>query len=127
MAHSKRSVFHRNRKAKLAEIPVSEAKATAKYLRISPKKVRSVVNAIRGEKVDRAMDLLNFSPKKGAALVKKVLDSAIANAVHNFELDADNLYVKATFVDEGPRLKRVWARGRGRADILLKRMSHITV
>jgi large subunit ribosomal protein L22 len=127
MAHAKRSVFHRERKERLAETPVTEARATAKYLRISPKKVRSVVNSIRGVKVDRAMDTLDFSPKKGAALVRKVLDSAVANAINNFELDADNLYVKETYVNEGPRMKRVWPRGRGRADILYKRMAHITV
>ncbi|HOO32517.1 MAG TPA: 50S ribosomal protein L22 [Thermotogota bacterium] len=127
MAHAKRSVFHRERKEHQAETPVTEARATAKYLRISPKKVRSVVNSIRGIKVDRAMDVLEFSPKKGAALVKKVLDSAVANAINNFELDADNLYVKETYVNEGPRMKRVWPRGRGRADILYKRMAHITV
>ncbi len=127
MAHQKRSVYHRERKEQAAKTPVTEAKATAKYLRISPKKVRSVINAIRGEKIERALDILEFSPKKGAALVKKVLNSAVANAVHNYELDVDKLIVKETYVNEGPRLKRVWPRGRGRADIQLKRMSHITV
>jgi large subunit ribosomal protein L22 len=73
------------------------------------------------------MDVLDFSPKKGAALVRKVLDSAVANAINNFELDADSLYVQEAVVNEGPRMKRVWARGRGRADILYKRMAHITV
>ena len=127
MAHTKRSVFHRERKERQAETPVTEAKATAKYLRVSPRKVRTVVNTIRGEKVGRAMEILEFSPKKSSKLVSKVLNSAVANAMNNFELDPDKLIVKEAYVNDGPRMKRLWPRGRGRADILQKRMSHITV
>ncbi len=127
MARMKRSVFHRERKETLAQTQITEAKATAKYIRLSPRKARSVVNAIRGKDVGVAFQYLDFSPKKSARVVQKVLKSAVANAENNFKLDVDNLFVKAVFVDDGPRMKRIWPRGRGRADILMKRMSHITV
>nr|WP_235598517.1 50S ribosomal protein L22 [Kosmotoga arenicorallina] len=102
-----------------------EARAVAKYLRISPLKARDVVNAIRGKNVGEAFQILEFSPKKAARLVYKVLRSAVANAENNFGLDVDNLYVSEAVVEDGPRMKRLWTRGRGRADILLKRFSHI--
>ena len=127
MAHPKRSVFHRERKMRQAGEPVIEAKAVARYVRISPRKARSVINAIRKKKVDEAFAILELSPKKAARLIYKVLKSAVANAENNYGLNVDSLYVSECHVDDGPRLKRIWRRGRGRADMLLRRMSHITV
>nr|WP_245612790.1 50S ribosomal protein L22 [Kosmotoga pacifica] len=106
-------------------MPVVEARAIAKYVRISPRKARDVVNAIRGKNVGEAFQILEFSPKKAARIVYKVLRSAVANAENNFGLNIDNLYVSEAVVEDGPRMKRLWPRGRGRADILLKRFSHI--
>ncbi len=103
------------------------AKATAKYVLISPYKARLVVDTIRGKKVDEALNILNSLPKKGARIIKKVLLSAIANAENNYGMDPDKLYVVRAYVDEGPRLKRIWPRGWGRASRILRRMSHITV
>jgi len=127
MAHAKRSIFHAERKERERENPVIEAAATAKHLRLSPRKARSIVNTIRGQKVDKAFTILELSPQKPARIVLKLLKSAVANAEHNFQLSVDHLIVSEAFVNDGPRMKRVWPRGRGRADILQKRMSHITV
>ncbi len=104
-----------------------EAKAVAKYVRISPYKARPVIDLIRGKEVQEALNILEFTPKKAARLIKKVLESAIANAEHNYNMDPDRLYVKRAYVDEGPRLKRIWPRAWGRASRILKRTSHITV
>jgi len=103
------------------------AKATARYVLISPNKARLVVDTIRGKKVDEALNILNSLPKKGARIIKKVLLSAIANAENNYGMDPDKLYVVRAYVDEGPRLKRIWPRGWGRASRILRRMSHVTV
>jgi large subunit ribosomal protein L22 len=102
-------------------------KATLKYARISPQKMRLVVDQIRGLPVDRALNILTFSNKKGADIVKKVLESAIANAEHNDGADIDELKVSSICVDQGPTLKRLRPRARGRADRIIKRMSHVTV
>nr|WP_199172603.1 50S ribosomal protein L22 [Petrotoga sp. 9PWA.NaAc.5.4] len=115
------------RKEKEAEEPKVEAQAIAKYVRISPTKARSIANAIRNKDVSEALQILTFSPKKSARLIYKVLMSAIANAENNFGLNAENLYVSEIMINEGPRLKRLWPRSHGRADILQKRMSHIYV
>lgn len=123
----RRSMLHRTRKQEEASRPVIEARAVAKYVRISPFKARAVINAIRGKSVAEAQAILQFSSKKAARIVLKVLNSAVANAQNNHGLNSESLYVSRCCVDEGPRLKRLWPRGRGRADILLKRMSHITV
>ncbi len=104
-----------------------EARATAKYVRISPYKARPVIDLIRGKDVQEALQILEFTPKKAARLIKKVLESAIANAEHNYNMDPDRLYVKRAYVDEGPRFKRIWPRAWGRASRILKRTSHITV
>jgi len=104
-----------------------KARATAKYVRISPYKARPVIDLIRGKKVDEALNILTFTPKKAARIIKKVLESAIANAENNYGMDADKLYVVEAYVNEGPRLKRIWPRAWGRASRILKRMSHITV
>jgi len=95
--------------------------------RISPQKARLVADLIRGKSVDQALEILTFSNKKAAALVKKVLESAIANAEHNEGADIDDLNVAKIFVDEGPTMKRIMPRAKGRADRILKRSSHITV
>ncbi len=95
--------------------------------RISAQKARLVADQIRGKSVGEALDILTFSNKKGADLVKKVLDSAIANAEHNEGADVDELRVSAIFVDEGMTMKRIRPRAKGRADRILKRTSHITI
>ncbi|PCS22170.1 50S ribosomal protein L22 [Candidatus Enterovibrio escicola] len=104
-----------------------EAIAKHRFARISPQKTRLVVDQVRGKHVAHALELLNFSNKKAAELIKKVLESAIANAEHNEGLDIDNLNVAKIFVDEGPVMKRIMPRAKGRADRILKRSSHITV
>lgn len=104
-----------------------EAKAVAKYIRMSPRKIRKVVDLIRGKKVEEALAILKFVPAGGAKSVEKVLKSAIANAEHNLELSADDLIVAKAFVDEGPTLKRFKPRAMGRADLIRKRTSHITL
>ncbi|ALA23800.1 50S ribosomal protein L22 [Piscirickettsia salmonis] len=104
-----------------------EAVAKLKYARVSPQKVRLVVDQIRGLPVNRALDILTFSNKQVAQDVKKVLESAIANAEHNEGADVDELKVSKAFVDEGPRLKRMRARAKGRVNIIVKRTCHITV
>jgi len=123
----KRSVFHRNRKEQEASKPVIEAQAVARYIRLSPRKARSIVNAIRGKDVGEAFQILEFTPTKPARVAHKVLKSAVANAENNFGMNVDALYVSEAVVDDGPRMKRLWARGRGRADILLKRFCHLKI
>lgn len=102
--------------------------ATTKFLVASPTKVRPVARVIYNKSCSEAMAILENMPQKSAGLIRGTLKSAVANAlVANNKLDEDMLYVKEIRVDEGPRLKRVWFRARGRADQLLKRMCHITV
>lgn len=104
-----------------------EVAAIHKGARISAQKARLVVDQIRGKSVGEALDILAYSPKKGAALVKKVLESAIANAEHNEGADIDELRVSTAFVDEAMTMKRIKPRAKGRADRILKRSCHITV
>lgn len=104
-----------------------EVIAKHKGARISAQKARLVADQIRGKSVGEALNILAFSTKKGAHLVKKVLESAIANAEHNEGADIDELRVSAVFVDEGMTMKRIRPRAKGRADRILKRTSHITV
>jgi large subunit ribosomal protein L22 len=104
-----------------------QAFAKLRHARISPQKGRLVADQIRGLPVERALNLLTFSNKKAAVMIKKVLDSAIANAENNEGADIDDLKIKAICVDEGPRLKRIMPRAKGRADRIVKRTSHITV
>ena len=104
-----------------------EVKATAKTLRIQPRKARLVLNFIRGKSVEEAEAICKFTPNKGGYLVGKVLHSAIANAVNNEDLDESNLYVKACWADEGITLKRYMPRAKGSASAIHKRTSHITV
>jgi len=104
-----------------------EAKAVVKHVRISPQKVRLVVDLIRGKKVEEADTKLGFTDKKAARIVRKVLKSAMANAAQNPNIDENILYVREIFVDQGPSLKRWRARAQGRAASIRKRTSHITV
>ncbi len=103
-------------------------KAIAKYLMVSPTKVRPIANIVRSKPYPEAVAILEAMPQKGAGLIKKVVQSAAANAlVQNKQLDEEMLFIKEIRIDEGPRLKRVWPRSHGRRDILLKRESHISV
>ncbi len=104
-----------------------ETRAVAKYVRISPRKVRLVMDQLRGRRVEVALNLLNFAPQKGAYIVKKLISSAVANAEENTEIDVDTLFVKTIYADEGPTLKRFRPRAMGRASRIRKRTSHITV
>ena len=104
-----------------------QAVATHKYARISAQKARLVADLIRGKRVEEALNTLTFSPKKGADIIKKVLESAIANAEHNEGADIDELKVAAIQVNEGPTMKRISPRAKGRANRIMKRTSHITL
>jgi large subunit ribosomal protein L22 len=104
-----------------------EVAAKLSGARLSAQKARLVADQIRGKGVEDALDILAFSNKKGAEIIKKVLESAIANAEHNEGADVDELKVKTIFVDEGVSLKRISPRAKGRADRITKRTCHITV
>ncbi len=104
-----------------------EVKATTKFVRISPFKLRLPISEIKGKNVEQALTLLKFMPLKAAGIMYKTLQSAIANAEHNDELDVDKLVVKNVIVDHGPSMKRFRPRARGRASRILKRTSHLTV
>ncbi len=104
-----------------------ETMAKLKGARLSAQKARLVADQIRGKPVEDALNILAYSPKKGAAILKKVLDSAIANAEHNEGADVDELKVSTVFVDEGMTMKRIKPRAKGRADRVFKRSCHITV
>src|SRR5450830_287027 len=101
-----------------------ETKAILKGVRLSDQKGRLVADLIRGKKVDAALNILQFSPKKGAAIIKRVLESAIANAEHNDGADIDELFVKTIYVEKGPVLKRFTARAKGRGDRISKQSCH---
>lgn len=101
--------------------------AKLRHARISAQKARLVVDQIRGLPVDKALDILNFSVKKAAVMVKKLLESAIANAENNNSMDIDELSVAEVYVDEGPSLRRFRARAKGRGNRIIKRTCHITV
>lgn len=104
-----------------------EIKAKAKHIKASPRKVRLVVDVIRGLRVDQAIDQLTFVQKKATGSIEKLVKSAIANALNNFELKEDNLFVKEIRVDEGPTMKRWQPRARGRACPIRKRTSHVSI
>lgn len=104
-----------------------EVAAKLRGAKLSAQKARLVADQVRGKPVEAALDILAFSPKKGAALMKKVLESAIANAEHNEGADVDELRVSTVFVDEGTTMKRIKPRAKGRADRIFKRSCHITV
>jgi large subunit ribosomal protein L22 len=104
-----------------------KVRAQAKYVRQSPYKVRLVLDLVRGMPVDDARTTLDFTNRRAAPTIRKVLESAVANAEHNFALDADELFISEAFADEGPTLKRWRPRARGRATRINKRTSHITI
>lgn len=104
-----------------------EIKATEKYIRMSPRKVRLVVDLVRGKKVDEAMAILKMTPKVAARAVEKAINSAAANATQNYGLTREDLFVTTIHADEGPTLKRMKAGARGRYKPILKRSAHITV
>jgi large subunit ribosomal protein L22 len=104
-----------------------EARAVARYVRVSPRKARLVVDLIRGKSIGEAAAILKFTPRAAAEVVEKVLMSAVANAEKNLKIKAEDLYVATTFVDEGPTLKRIRPRAQGRAFRIDKRTSHVTV
>lgn len=104
-----------------------EVAARLRFTRLSAQKCRLVCDQVRGLPIDRALDILKFSTKKAAAIVKKVLDSAIANAEHNFGADIDELKVSKIYTDQGPTYKRTQARAKGRGTRILKPTCHVTV
>jgi large subunit ribosomal protein L22 len=104
-----------------------QVSAKLKYARISPQKCRLVADAVRGQSVASALQVLTLMPKKGAGIVKKVLESAVANAEHNHGADIDQLKVAVIFIDEAPIFKRYQPRAKGRSNRIIKRNSHITV
>ena len=104
-----------------------EARAQARYVRVTPMKERRVIDLIRGLPAAEAQAILHFAPQAASEPVGKVLDSAIANATNNFKLDPDTLWVREAYVDEGPTLKRFRPRAYGRATQIRKRTSHVTL
>jgi len=104
-----------------------EVVAKLKFARLSPQKCRLVCDQVRGLNIDRALDVLKFSRKRSAAVIKKVLDSAIANAEHNNGADIDELKIAKVFADQGPTYKRMQAKAKGRGSRILKPTCHITV
>ena len=104
-----------------------ETKASARFMRISPRKVRLIMDQLRGRRVEEALNMLTFAPQKGARILRKLIASAVANAENNMNMDVDKLYIKRMFADEGPTLKRFRPRAMGRATRVRKRTSHLTV
>ncbi len=104
-----------------------ETRAVAKHVRVSPQKTRLIMDQIKGMKVEAALNLLSFAPQKGAFILKKLINSAVANAEQNSDVDVDNLFIKSVFADQGPTLKRFRPRAMGRATKIRKRTSHLTV
>jgi len=104
-----------------------ESKAVARYVRVSPRKARLVMDQIRGKKVEEALNLLSFASQRAAKILIKLINSAVANAQQRSDIDVDRLYIEKIFADEGPILKRFRPRAMGRATRILKRTSHLTV
>ena len=105
----------------------TETRARAKYIRIAPRKVRLVIDLVRGKRIGEAFAILRLTPRGASPVVEKVLKSAVANAENNHNLDVNRLFVKEIYVDPGPTLKRMHPRAQGRAYSIMKRTSHITV
>lgn len=106
---------------------ITSARATAKTVRVSPRKSRLVIDLIRGKSVGEAVSILKFSPNKAAGIIEKVLMSAVANAENNFDLDVEDLVISEAFINEGPTMKRFRPRAKGSASPINKRTSHVTV
>lgn len=104
-----------------------EAKAIARYVRVSPQKARLVVDLIRGKKVNEAITTLAFTKKAASKVVDKVLKSAVANAENTKKIDVDTLYVKKAYVNQAPTMKRIHSKAMGRANVIRRRSSHITI
>ena len=102
-------------------------RASAKYVRVAPRKVQIVLDLIRGKSVEDALAIMMYTPKSASPVVEKLLNSAIANAENNLEMDREMLYVAECYANQGPTLKRYWARSHGRADMIKKHTSHITI
>jgi large subunit ribosomal protein L22 len=102
-------------------------RAIAKYIRVSPRKIRLLMREIRGKRVEEALNLVSFAPQRGAPVLRKLINSAVANASQHPDVDVDNLFIKHIFADEGPTLKRFRPRAMGRATRIRKRTSHLTV
>ncbi|NBX70892.1 MAG: 50S ribosomal protein L22 [Actinobacteria bacterium] len=106
---------------------INSARASARFVRVTPQKARRVINLIRGMSAAEAQTLLRFAPQTASEPIGKVLDSAVANATNNYNLDPRTLVITEAYVDEGPTMKRFRPRAQGRASQILKRTSHITV
>ncbi|MFB0521175.1 MAG: 50S ribosomal protein L22 [Desulfatiglandales bacterium] len=104
-----------------------KVRAIAKYIRVSPRKIRLLMKEIRGKKVQEALNLLTFTPQRGGPIVRKLINSALANASQYPDIDVDNLFIKHIYADEGPTLKRFRPRAMGRATRIRRRSSHLTV
>ena len=104
-----------------------ETRAAAKFIRVSTRKIRLVMDQVRGRKVEEALNILSFAPQKGARILKKLINSAVANAEQNSDVDVDLLYIKRVYADEGPTMKRWRPRAQGRATRINKRTSHLTI
>lgn len=117
----------REKTARRRENADKRPRAIARYVRISSRKVRIVIDLIRGKSVREAEAILRYTPKAATEPVLKLLNSAVANAENNLELNRDDLYVAEVYANQGPTLKRYWARSHGRADLIKKHTSHITI
>ncbi len=104
-----------------------EARAVAKYVRISPRKMKPITDLVRGKNASEALSILKFTPNKGAKILEKVISSAVANAENNHEMDTDRLFISEVYANQGPTMKRWRAGSQGRASMILKRSSHIGV
>lgn len=104
-----------------------QARAVARYVRIAPRKVRQVLNEIKGKRVDEALTILRYTPRAAANVLLKVLNSAVANAENNFEMNRSALVISKAFVDQGATMKRIRPRAQGRAALIRKKTSHITI
>lgn len=102
-------------------------RASARYVRVAPRKVKIVLDLIRGKRVDDALAIMMYTPKSASPVIEKLLNSAISNAENNLEMDREMLYVAECYANQGPTLKRYWARSHGRADTIKKHTSHITI
>ncbi len=102
-------------------------RAIAKYIRVSPRKIRLLMREIRGKRVEEALNLVSFAPQRGAPVLRKLINSAVANASQHPDVDVDNLFIKHIFADEGPTLRRFRPRAMGRATRIRRRTSHLTI
>ena len=104
-----------------------EIQAVARFVRVSPQKIRLIMDQVRGRKIEEALNILSFAPQRSARILKKLIHSAVANAEQNSDVDVDSLHIKRVYADEGPILKRWRPRALGRATRIRKRSSHLTV